>query len=113
MAIKRRAGKRIKKVLGIFYDYDCRKSENNLNQGDEEKGIVQESMRGKFANELISITGYESGNLYSLLQKLKTEGFLSVEWEPYEEVEARPLRKYYNITAEGKKFFEEATSRKD
>lgn len=40
------------------------------------------------------------GTLYPLLSRLKTQGLLSYSWE---ESKSGPPRKYYELTAEGKK----------
>ena len=47
------------------------------------------------------------GTLYPLLTRLKNSGFLTYRWE---ESTSGPPRKYYSLTAEGKKFLSELTS---
>lgn len=44
------------------------------------------------------------GTLYPLLTRLKNAGLLSYRWE---ESKSGPPRKYYSLTAEGRKFLEE------
>ena len=46
----------------------------------------------------------QEGTLYPLLSKLRREGFLDYEWK---ESEAGPPRKYYALTAEGRRHLDE------
>jgi DNA-binding PadR family transcriptional regulator len=45
-------------------------------------------------------TGLKSGTLYPVLMRLADRGFLDSRWEP-SEVEGRPPRRYYRLTAPG------------
>ncbi len=47
------------------------------------------------------------GTLYPLLTRLKNAGFLSYRWE---ESVSGPPRKYYTLTGEGAKFYEQLRS---
>jgi len=46
----------------------------------------------------------QEGTLYPLLSKLRREGFLDYEWK---ESEVGPPRKYYALTAEGRRHLDE------
>ncbi len=46
----------------------------------------------------------QEGTLYPLLSKMRREGLLDYEWK---ESEAGPPRKYYQLTAEGRKQLQE------
>ena len=46
----------------------------------------------------------QEGTLYPLLSKLRRDGFLDYEWK---ESEAGPPRKYYALTAEGRRHLDE------
>ena len=48
----------------------------------------------------------QEGTLYPLLSKMRREGFLDYEWK---ESEAGPPRKYYQLTAAGRKQLRETT----
>lgn len=53
---------------------------------------------------LTQATGLKAGTLYPLLQRLESERWLSARWEDIDEhSEGRRRRRYYRLTAEGRR----------
>jgi len=73
-------------ILGIITEQNEAYPSNILEQLKESKLVVLE------------------GTLYPLLTRLKNAGMLSYRWE---ESPAGPPRKYYKLTEEGTKFYEQ------
>jgi PadR family transcriptional regulator len=56
----------------------------------------------RYGLDLMAATGLPSGTLYPILHRLREAGWVGAEWEPIDPVaEGRPLRRYYELTAEG------------
>jgi PadR family transcriptional regulator PadR len=54
--------------------------------------------------ELIKGTGYKSGTIYPILERLEIAGWLEAEWENVDpSVEKRPRRRNYRLTGEGER----------
>jgi PadR family transcriptional regulator PadR len=52
--------------------------------------------------ELIKATGYKSGTIYPILERLENRGWLEAQWEEVDpSVEGRPRRRNYRLTGEG------------
>lgn len=54
--------------------------------------------------EIVDVTGYPTGTVYPALRRLERAGYLHSRWEGERAAfsEARPQRRYYEITAAGK-----------
>lgn len=82
-------------------------AEAQMRKGVLEFAILLVIARGKtYANEIIanlqkSHLAVVEGTIYPLLSRLKNSKLLEYSWE---ESKAGPPRKYYSITAQGKKF---------
>ncbi len=66
--------------------------------------VLQAISRGhRFGFEIVDVTGYQTGTVYPALRRLEHAGFVRSEWEREHVAsrEARPQRRYYEITAAG------------
>jgi DNA-binding PadR family transcriptional regulator len=55
-----------------------------------------------FGLDVIRSTGFASGTVYPILRRLEDEGWLTSRWEQIDpELEGRPARRLYSITADG------------
>jgi DNA-binding PadR family transcriptional regulator len=73
--------------------------------------VLQAIARGhRFGFEIVDITGYPTGTVYPALRRLEHAGFVRSEWEREQVAsrDARPQRRYYEITAAGAKALEGA-----
>jgi DNA-binding PadR family transcriptional regulator len=63
--------------------------------------------------EIQEETGLTSGTVYPTLERMQADGLVSSEWEDVElaRSEKRPARRYYLITAEGKRVLIEGLAR--
>ena len=63
--------------------------------------------------DIVQRTGMPSGTVYPTLGRLKKRGYVISRWERQEvaEAESRPRRRYYELTAEGKRALAEGASR--
>lgn len=60
--------------------------------------------RGKATHglEVIKATGYKSGTIYPILERLESAGWIEAQWEDVDPaVEKRPRRRNYRLTGEG------------
>jgi DNA-binding PadR family transcriptional regulator len=59
----------------------------------------------RFGFDIVDVTGYPTGTIYPALRRLEQAGFVRSHWEPDELAarEARPARRYYELTAAGLK----------
>ena len=66
-----------------------------------------------FGFDIVDITGMPGGTVYPALRRLEDAGHLASKWEAERvaNAEARPRRRYYEITATGKKALAEAMER--
>ncbi len=63
----------------------------------------------RYGYELRQITGLTTGTMYPLLDRLCREGWLRDSWEEIDErTEGRRRRRYYILTADGKRASREA-----
>jgi DNA-binding PadR family transcriptional regulator len=60
--------------------------------------------------ELAEATGLPSGSLYPILRRLEDEGWLAARWEVVETGPQRRRRRYYRLTAEGRRVARGATA---
>ena len=68
--------------------------------------VLQAIARGhRFGFEIVDVTGYATGTVYPALRRLEHAGFVRSEWERARVAsrDARPQRRYYEITAAGTK----------
>jgi PadR family transcriptional regulator len=66
--------------------------------------VLQAIARGhRFGFEIVDVTGYPTGTVYPVLRRLEHAGFVRSEWERERVAsrDARPQRRYYEITAAG------------
>ncbi len=63
--------------------------------------------------DIMDVTGLPSGTVYPALRRLETSGLLVSRWEDEDNArnEQRPARKYYKLTAAGRKSLEAAVNR--
>jgi len=76
--------------------------------------VLQAIARGhRYGFEIVDVTGYPTGTVYPALRRLEHEGYLHSRWEAERRAfnEARPQRRYYEITAAGTRALGEAMER--
>jgi PadR family transcriptional regulator, regulatory protein PadR len=63
--------------------------------------------------DIIDITGLPGGTVYPALRRLEEAGYLTSKWEKHAiaQAEARPTRKYYELTRAGQDALAEAVKR--
>ena len=66
-----------------------------------------------FGFDIVDLTGMPGGTVYPALRRLEEAGYLTSEWEAERvaHAEARPRRKYYDITPAGREALSEAARR--
>lgn len=66
-----------------------------------------------FGFEIMEVTGLPSGTVYPALRRLERDALVQSDWEPEAEAteNARPARRYYQITKAGKAAALAATER--
>jgi PadR family transcriptional regulator, regulatory protein PadR len=67
----------------------------------------------RYGFDVMDITGLPSGTVYPALRRLEESGQVVSRWEEdrIAQKEQRPLRKYYEVTPEGKQALAEAVKR--
>ena len=73
--------------------------------------VLQAIARGhRFGFEIVDVTGYATGTVYPALRRLEHAGFVRSEWERERVAsrDARPQRRYYEITAAGTRALDSA-----
>ena len=67
----------------------------------------------RYGFDVIAITGLPSGTVYPALRRLEEAGFLTSNWEKESvaTAEARPPRKYYDVTRRGREGLAGASQR--
>ena len=67
----------------------------------------------RYGFEIMDVTGLPSGTVYPALRRLEENGLVISKWEKGSIAlrEQRPSRKYYEVTAGGKRALAEAVSR--
>ena len=66
--------------------------------------VLQAIARGhRFGFEIVDVTGHATGTVYPALRRLEHAGLVRSEWEREHVAsrDARPQRRYYEITAAG------------
>lgn len=67
----------------------------------------------QYGFDIMDVTGLPSGTVYPALRRLEDAGYVRSKWEKHSiaQEEARPPRKYYELTREGLDMLAEARSR--
>ena len=67
----------------------------------------------QYGFDIMDVTGLPSGTVYPALRRLEDNGYVRSKWEKHSiaQEEARPPRKYYELTREGKAALEDARKR--
>ncbi|MFN0107440.1 MAG: PadR family transcriptional regulator [Blastocatellia bacterium] len=67
----------------------------------------------KYGFDIMDVTGLPSGTVYPALRRLEDNGYVFSKWEKHSvaQEEARPPRKYYELTSEGRDVLADARSR--
>jgi PadR family transcriptional regulator PadR len=68
--------------------------------------VLQAISRGhQHGFEIVEMTGYPTGTVYPALRRLEHAGYVRSEWEAERTAfrDARPQRRYYEITAAGRR----------
>ena len=76
--------------------------------------VLQAIARGhRYGFEIVDVTGYTTGTVYPALRRLEHAGCVHSRWEAERAAfsEARPQRRYYEITAAGKRALASAIER--
>src|SRR5258708_31040975 len=66
--------------------------------------VLQAIARGhRYGFEIVDVTGYPTGTVYPALRRLEAAGYLRSAWENERVAfgDARPQRRYYEVTAAG------------
>ena len=76
--------------------------------------VLQALAQGyQFGFDIMEVTNLPSGTVYPALRRLESQGFARSDWETEEEARdnARPRRRYYELTTAGKAQLADAESR--
>ena len=76
--------------------------------------VLQALAQGyKFGFDIMDVTGLPSGTVYPALRRLESLGLVDSDWETDKEARdnARPRRRYYELTKAGRTHLAEAESR--
>ena len=76
--------------------------------------VLQAVSQGRrFGFDIMEVTELPSGTIYPALRRLEALGFVTSGWERDEKArkEGRPRRRYYELTAAGRRQLAEAESR--
>lgn len=67
----------------------------------------------RYGFDIMDITGLPSGTVYPALRRMEEAGLVVSQWESEAaaQLERRPARKYYEVTAEGRELLAEALKR--
>ena len=67
----------------------------------------------QYGFDIMDVTGLPSGTVYPALRRLEDAGLVKSKWEKHvlAQAEARPPRKYYELTKAGREALAEALSR--
>jgi PadR family transcriptional regulator, regulatory protein PadR len=66
--------------------------------------VLEALSRGyHYGFDIMDATNLQSGTVYPILRRLEREGFVTSRWEAegIAQTEARPPRRYYDLTADG------------
>ena len=76
--------------------------------------ILQTIANGyQYGFDIMDVTGLPSGTVYPALRRLEENGYVKAKWEKHAiaQAEARPPRRYYELTKTGREVMAEAVSR--
>jgi DNA-binding PadR family transcriptional regulator len=76
--------------------------------------VLQAISRGhQHGFEIVEMTGFPTGTVYPALRRLEHAGYVCSEWEAERTAfrDARPQRRYYEITAAGRRELDAAIDR--
>jgi DNA-binding PadR family transcriptional regulator len=76
--------------------------------------VLEALARGyHYGFDIMDATNLPSGTVYPILRRLEREGMVNSEWEAegVAQSEQRPPRRYYALTGEGLKVFEQTAQR--
>src|SRR5688572_5612498 len=76
--------------------------------------VLQALAQGhRFGFDVMEVTGLPSGTIYPALRRLEALSLVTSDWEKDEAArrEGRPRRRYYELTAAGRKHLTEAETR--
>lgn len=76
--------------------------------------VLQALARGhRFGFDIMEVTGLPSGTVYPALRRLEALELVRSDWEPEKRAhgQGRPRRRYYELTAAGRRRLTEAESR--
>ena len=76
--------------------------------------VLQAVAHGRrYGFEIVDVTGYPTGTVYPALRRLEHAGYVHSRWEAERAAfdEARPQRRYYEITAAGRRALGDAVAR--
>jgi PadR family transcriptional regulator PadR len=67
----------------------------------------------RYGFDIMDITGLPSGTVYPALRRMEEAGLVVSQWEgeAAAQLEGRPARKYYEVTAKGRELLSEALKR--
>ena len=76
--------------------------------------VLQALAQGhRFGFDIMEVTGLPSGTIYPALRRLESLGLVTSDWEKDLDArkEARPRRRYYELTAAGRRHLTSAEAR--
>jgi DNA-binding PadR family transcriptional regulator len=76
--------------------------------------VLEALARGyRYGFDIIDATNLPSGTIYPILRRFESEGLVTSEWEAQVTAtrDQRPARRYYVLTADGKKLLAETADR--
>ncbi len=67
----------------------------------------------QYGFDIVDATGYPTGTVYPALRRLERDGLVRSEWEDARTArrDARPPRRYYELTRDGRRALAEAAER--
>ena len=76
--------------------------------------VLEALARGyRYGFDIIDATNLPSGTVYPILRRFENEGLVTSEWEAQSSAtrDQRPARRYYVLTADGKRLLAETADR--
>ena len=76
--------------------------------------VLQALARGhRFGFDIMEVTGLPSGTIYPALRRLESLELVRSDWEPDKRAreQGRPRRRYYELTATGRRYLSQADAR--
>jgi PadR family transcriptional regulator, regulatory protein PadR len=65
--------------------------------------LVAEPESEHYGYELCQATGIKSGSMFPILARFQQYGWLTTRWQDSADARPRPPRRYYRLTAEGRR----------